>query len=347
MDTCTALPPVQTQPDFMNLLKVLRREAPSRPTLFEFFLNGPLHEVLARGKKPASRRGIDLTVMEAFKNAGYDYVTYQVPGFVFKRGEVHSKSSISLNEGFVITDRASFEKYPWPNPDECDYAAIAELTEYLPKGMKVIVHGPGGVEENVIRLVGYENLCYMMADEPELVHDLFEAVGSRLERYYRKAAPLASVGACISNDDWGFKTQTLLSLGQMREYLFPWHKRIVEAIHAGGKPAILHSCGYYEQVIDAIVDELKYDARHSYEDAILPVEESYERFHDRIAILGGIDVDYVCRMAPEAVYERSKAMLERSASRGGYALGTGNSVPHWIPHDHYFAMIRAVTDARR
>ena len=36
-----------SKPDFGNLLKVLRREVPDRPTLFEFFLNAPLYEKLA------------------------------------------------------------------------------------------------------------------------------------------------------------------------------------------------------------------------------------------------------------------------------------------------------------
>ena len=30
-----------------------------------------------------------------------------------------------------------------------------------------------------------------------------------------------------------------------------------------------------------------------------------------------------------------------------YALGTGNSVPEYVPDDHYFAMIRACHDARQ
>ena len=48
---------------------------------------------------------------------------------------------------------------------------------------------------------------------------------------------------------------------------------------------------------------------------------------ERIAILGGIDVGFVCQSQPKDVYQRSVAMLERVAERGGYALGTGNSVP--------------------
>ena len=130
----------------------------------------------------------------------------------------------------------------------------------------------------------------------------------------------------------------------MRKYVFPWHKRIVGAIHGAGKPAILHSCGHFERIIADVIEDMGYDGRHSYEDAILPVEESYERYGRRIAHLGGIDLDFVCRRSPQEVYERSKAMLERSASRGGYALGTGNSVPDYTPDEGYFAMLRAALE---
>ncbi|MFW5982426.1 MAG: uroporphyrinogen-III decarboxylase-like protein, partial [Candidatus Brocadiia bacterium] len=65
-----------------------------------------------------------------------------------------------------------------------------------------------------------------------------------------------------------------------------------------------------------------------------------------IAVLGGIDVDYVCRKQPGEIYERSRAMLERASDRGGYAPGTGNSVPDYVPDEHYFAMITAALEAR-
>ena len=53
-----------------------------------------------------------------------------------------------------------------------------------------------------------------------MLHDLrrsgpgtgyFGAVGSRLVRYYEICAAYDTVGALISNDDWGFKSQTMLS----------------------------------------------------------------------------------------------------------------------------------------
>ena len=132
----------------------------------------------------------------------------------------------------------------------------------------------------------------------------------------------------------------------MRRFVFPWHKKLVAAAHAAGRPAILHSCGNLAPVMDDIIDDIGYDGKHSYEDAILPVEEAYERYGSRIAVLGGMDVDFVCRSTPEKIYERSRAMLEKTRGRGGYALGTGNSVPPYVPQAHYFAMIRAALDLR-
>jgi uroporphyrinogen decarboxylase len=205
--------------------------------------------------------------------------------------------------------------------------------------MKLVAWGPGGVLENAVSLVGYERLCYLSLDDPELVDDVFEAIGSRLARYYELCAGYESVGALMGNDDWGFKTQTMLRPEQMRRWVIPWHKRIVEAIHGAGKPAILHSCGNLTTVMDDVIDEIGYDAKHSYEDAIEPVEQAYEHWGDRIAILGGIDVDFVCRSTPEEIKGRCRAMLERTQEGGGYALGTGNSVPAYVPQENYLAMV--------
>jgi uroporphyrinogen decarboxylase len=144
----------------------------------------------------------------------------------------------------------------------------------------------------------------------------------------------------ISNDDWGFNTQTMLSPADMRKYVFPWHKKIVKTIHSAGIPAILHSCGNLEAVMDDVISDMCFDGKHSYEDTIMPVETAYEKYKGGIAVLGGIDVDFLCRGKPEEIYKRSRQMLER-ATAGAYALGSGNSIPYYVPDESYFAMIGA------
>lgn len=337
------------KPDFENLLKVLRREKPSRPTLFEFFMNDVIYSELAGKEVCAKKDKLESMriMMFAFANAGYDYATVRTGDFnaiSFPAGEQDHEKSISLNEGVVISDRDSFEKYPWPDPEKGDFEFLDDIKPEIPDGLKLVACGPGGVLENVIRLAGYDNLCFMSIDDEGLTKDLFDAVGSRLVKYYEICAAYDSVGALISNDDWGFKTQPMLSPEAFRKYIIPWHKKIAEAGHKHGKPVILHSCGNLETLMDDIIDDIKYDGKHSYEDNICPVEDAYEKWGSRIAIMGGIDLDFICRNPKEAVYERSKKMLERSASRGSYALGSGNSIPEYVPKENYYAMISAATD---
>ena len=106
------------------------------------------------------------------------------------------------------------------------------------------------------------------------------------------------MGACVVNDDWGFKTQTMFPPEMMEEYVFPYTRKIVEVIHANGKPAILHSCGNVKD------------------------------------IMGGIDVDFLARKTPEEIYERSLPLLEKTSGTGGFALGSGNSIPDFVSRNN-------------
>ncbi len=334
------------EPDFGQMMKVLAGEEPDRPVLYEFVVNWRLIDAFADpGLDPESRNDpANPYLASAWRNMGFDYLmagsTWQLP-----RAEQAAAKTVSQNEGALITDRTSFEAYEWSWPNESHLTFIREAQ--LPPGMRIITNTPRGVLENVVTIVGYERLCYLSLDDPELVGDIFDAVGSRLVRYYELCADYENVGACAVNDDWGFRTQTILSPGAMRQYVIPWHKRMVEVIHAAGKPALLHSCGNLKAVMDDVIGGIGYEAKHSFEDSILPVEDAYERWGSRIAILGGIDVDFLCRRGPEAIAARSRAMLDRASGRGGYALGSGNSVPDYVPDENFLAMTRVALDDSR
>lgn len=338
------LKPTTRKPDFRNLERVLMRDTPDRPTLFEFFLNDRLYRkapgIHFDESTPYSRK---LSVARAFEAYGYDYVTVIAGDYCFTSAEKQLLKTQSLNDLALIRDRESFGAYMWPDIADFPMDDLSRLAEDLPAGMKVIAYGPGGVLENVVQLVGYDHLCMMLYDDPELAGDIFEGVGTCLLNYYKTVLEYEVVGAVISNDDWGFNTQTMLSPADLRKYVFPWHKKIVEAAHQKGRPAILHSCGKYDAIIDDVIDDMGFDARHSYEDNIEPIETAYDKLHHRIALLGGIDLNYVCSSTPEEVYLRAKNMLIKGQS-GGYALGTGNSVPDYVPDENYFAMIRAALE---
>ncbi len=336
-------------PDFQELERVLERQVPSRPVLFEFMIgDGTLQHFLAEGGDPAAGGPLDLAArFRAHALAGYDFACVHAGAFRFPWGEQSSARTVSQNEGAVILDRASLDAYPWPDPNAFDLAPFRDTLASMPSGMKAIVCSPCGILENVVALAGFESLCMMLYDEPGMAADLFEQVGSRILGYFRRALEVPGVGALMCNDDWGFKTQTMIPPESLRSLVFPWYRRIVAMAHGKGVHALLHSCGNNRDIVDDILLDMRFDGLHSFEDNIQPVEEAYSRLKGRIAILGGLDVGFLVEGPPEAIRTRAEDMLDLAADDGGYALGSGNSIADFVPFEHVRAMIEPALDRRR
>ena len=88
-----------------------------------------------------------------------------------------------------------------------------------------------------------------------------------------------------------------------------------------------------------LLDDVQIDGLHSFEDTIKTVEETKQEYGHRIAVLGGIDVDFLCRADEAAVRRRTRRTLDQCHPGGGYCLGTGNSVANYMPLDNYLAML--------
>ena len=85
--------------------------------------------------------------------------------------------------------------------------------------------------------------------------------------------------------------------------------------------------------------DVKIDGKHSFEDTIEKVTDAKDTYGKRIALLGGLDVDFLCRADERQVRARVRATLRKCMPGGGYCLGTGNSVANYIPLDNYLAML--------
>ncbi|MCD6302234.1 MAG: uroporphyrinogen-III decarboxylase-like protein, partial [Anaerolineae bacterium] len=71
----------------------------------------------------------------------------------------------------------------------------------------------------------------------------------------------------------------------------------------------------------------------------ITVIEHKRLYGDRLAALGGIDVDFLCRADEEAIRRRVRNTLDACMPGGGYCLGTGNSVANYIPLENYLIML--------
>ena len=276
----------------------------------------------------------------AFHRLGYDHARLPGKHHYFPELREHPRRTRDLLAQRRFMHRlhgTPSNANPWPDYDAGDYRYLEQVAAPPPRGMHTHPQGPGRSRGKVvISPTGYENLCYLMVDEEDLVDRLFEEVGSRLVRYYDEVASFDRVGACLSNDDWGFNTQTLLSPAQMERWLIPWHRKIAAAIHRHGKPALIHSCGNVYPVFDWITES--YEGKHSYRRSILPVEEAYRRYHNRDRRSSEAIRRELSLMESEQgdFTNRSRAMLELSAERGFFRTRYRNSVPDYMPREKYF-----------
>jgi uroporphyrinogen decarboxylase len=188
-------------------------------------------------------------------------------------------------------------------------------------------------------MMGVMGLSYALVDNPELVKAVFNKIGVLHQRAVNQLASMEVIGAIRQGDDLGFKTSTFLSPGQLREYLFPIYTKMVVEAHNQGKPFILHSCGNLNEVYGDLIETCKIDAKHSFEEVILPVQDFKNYYGKRITPLGGLDVDFICRSNKEELQAYTRKKIEECFYDGYWALGTGNSLTNYMPVDNYITVL--------
>jgi uroporphyrinogen decarboxylase len=61
---------------------------------------------------------------------------------------------------------------------------------------------------------------------------------------------------------------------------------------------------------------------------------------------GGVDTDVLCREDEKNIKAIVKAVIEQARPHGGFALGSGNSIPDYVPVQGYLAMIEQAREMR-
>jgi uroporphyrinogen decarboxylase len=343
------------QPDYRHFADVMKNRRPARLPLYEHFVNPASIERLLDVRFAALENGNPADQAEYFRQhcrffreMTYDTVSYEVCII----GTHPGQSAICGGQG-PIQSRADFDAYPWAELPGL-YWKVARprldaLAAALPPGMKAVGGVGNGVFELAESLVGLEYLPLIEVDDPELYAGLFRAIGDLMCSIWREFMPRygSHFAACRFGDDLGFKSSLLTNPTTVRRHIIPQYRRVIDIIHAGGSPFIWHSCGCVFEVMDDVI-ALGIDAKHSNEDSIAPFDRWIADYGKKIALLGGFDMNFLCVNSPDIIHDRVLEAGRRfRATAQGYALGSGNSIPDYVPPENYLAMIRAAQDLRR
>jgi uroporphyrinogen decarboxylase len=346
---------MQFQPDYRHMLSVMQNKRPERLPLYEHLINTPVMENILGFKfadlllgNQQDQQAFFEHYCRFYKDMTYDTVSFEV----CVSDMIPDHGAIYGGRPGPVQTRDDFNKFPWQEIPvrfwQKAHLQFRMLGTCLPKGMKVVGGIGNGVFEICEELVGFEYLCLMQAEDPDLFSDIFRKAGDLLLTLWKEFLQQYTdyFVVCRIGDDLGYKSGTLLAPHTIREHIIPQYKRIIKLIHTHNVPFLLHSCGNIFTVMDDLIFA-GIDGKHSNEDIIAPFDHWIDTYGDRIALLGGIDVDLLCQKNPPEIFDYivSQGMFYRERARG-YALGSGNSIPEFVPIEGYLALISAAKRIR-
>jgi uroporphyrinogen decarboxylase len=352
------IPLKRAAPDGEEFIRLLLHGQPGqRVPLVEYIVDDlvmqPVIEQLLQrpwvppGPGAAPCKGYLDNMIAFWSGMGYDFVRFELSLLFPERkdlipdaapGSTKDRAWQDEHHG-MITTWEQFEHYPWPKVEEFDFSPLEYLNDHLPDGMGLISSHGGGVFEHLSWIMSFEGLCAALYEDPSLIRAVADRLGELMLGFLRHLIDLDRLIAVFPGDDMGYRTATMISPRDLRVYAIPWHKRFAAVAHDHGIPYFLHSCGNLSAIMEDLITVVGIDGKHSFEDAIIPVEDFQRMYGSRIAVLGGIDINILSGGTPSEVRQRVRHLVQQCGGTGRYAVGSGNSVPSYVPVNNYIAMI--------
>ena len=335
------------EPDMDGFMRTLRRKG--TPSRVHYFEHGIANEVqveiaerhgLLAGLDRNSAHYRDDSAVALHRFLGHEFFRVFPPQARLSAPQADGRPANAASG--VVSNWDDLDRLNWPDPCEADLSVLEYYESKLPENMRVF--HVVSVWEVVRDTMGFETACLKFYDDPALVAELFGRVGGFVEKVVAACCDFRCYGGVYVADDLGYKTALMISPEAVRTFVMPWHQRIADLAHAKGKLLLLHSCGQMYALMDEYIDQVRIDAKHSFEDVVLPVTEAKRIYGQRLTLLGGMDVDLLARGSESDIRRKTREILDACFQGGGYFLGSGNWVTSYIPPENYLAML---DEARR
>ena len=181
---------------------------------------------------------------------------------------------------------------------------------------------------------GLNRLMTDFADDPVFVRELFDFTVEGAIRF-------ASVQIAAGADSIGIGDAAASLLGPRiyNEFVWPWEKRLVDAIHEQGAKVRLHICGNTRKILDGM-GKLGCDLVDV--DFLVPLEEARRMTGPLQTLAGNLDpVRDVRDGSPESITKALEALREKAGAR--WIVSAGCEIVRDTRHEN----VRALTEFAR
>ncbi|RLE04930.1 MAG: uroporphyrinogen-III decarboxylase-like protein [Candidatus Aminicenantes bacterium] len=230
--------------------------------------------------------------------------------------------------------------YTWPSPDWWDFKSLPEQI----KNFKLYPIQGGGSEPFLIYkdLRGQEQAFVDLIENPEMVHyclDKLFDLAYEITRRILEAIPEDIMLTYVA-EDMGAQNDLMFSPAQIREFLIPGMKRIIDLSHQAGAFVFHHNDGSIRKIIPDMI-EAGIDILNpiQWRCAGMDREELKRDFGEKIIFHGGVDNQYTLPFGTiKEVQKEVEDNLRILGEGGGYILSPCHNIQPITPVENIIAL---------
>jgi len=170
--------------------------------------------------------------------------------------------------------------------------------------------------------MGFKSFFSRLVKDPAFIHRLLAARTEWCITVYQKAASLGAE-VLILGDDSGHGGGPMISPKMWREYIYPYHRQIVDAVDV---PVIWHSDGNVEPLLPMAI-EAGFVGFHGVDPmAGMNLSEIKQKFGRDLVLIGNVDARVLFSPDLEPVRREVDRCIDQGAPSGGYMIASCNSI---------------------
>jgi len=246
---------------------------------------------------------------------------------------------------FPVENRADWDvmkkRY---DPDEPSRFTEADLAyaNSLYNDDNVVTMSFNGIFWQLREWCGFENLCMLTIDDPELVNDMAIFWTDFINEMLDRIMPNVSIDSIVINEDMAYKAHSMISPAMTRQFILPAYLQWVPKIKSYGCKVIeIDSDGCVDELIPIWIDAGINACSPCEVAAHCDIIEYRRKYGDKIAYLQGIDKRIMARGGQE-LEDHINSIVPELFKKGGFIPGCDHGVPPDISWDNYLYFIKLI-----
>ena len=207
------------------------------------------------------------------------------------------------------------EFFEWPDPEKyIDRQILRDIVDNAPEDKAKMLMAWSAHFQDTCAAFGMQTCLMNMIANPDIVH----AVNDKIVEFYLKANEIfyestkGKLDCVLIGNDIGSQRGLMVGPEQIKEFVVPGSKKIIEQAHSYGLKVMYHSCGAIIDAIPYLIDA-GVDVVHPIQALAKGMEPANlkDLFDGKVSFCGGVDTqDLLVNGTPEQVAAKVKELRE-------------------------------------